>query len=76
MAQVRDTARTTPPPPWAPARPRDQLLCNFGCSRARLCYWVILKSQPFQKQTPVSTYAGTIIPSLEASLEVDGSVKS
>lgn len=48
------------------------LLCNCGCSRACVCYRVILKSQPFQKQTQVSTHLGTIIPSLEALLEADG----
>lgn len=47
-------------------------LCNCGCSRACVCYRVMLKSQPFQKQTKVSTHLGTIIPSLEALLEADG----
>lgn len=58
--------------PWARARPGDWPLCNFRCRWACVCYRMILKSQPFQKQTQVSTYLGTIIPSLEASLKADG----
>ena len=85
MAQVYGTAQTGPSlgrvacrpghflsKPWAPARPWAWLLCNCGYSRACVCYRVILKSQPFQKQTQVSTHLGTIIPSLEALLEADG----